>query len=528
MMALWRVVAPSGPQRVAGGGTTVKWTTILSFAALSMEAAGDPTFGSRLTTAEARQAALHGCLSEQGYPNWMEPLAECRPDVVAPIVRDALAAEWSNELGTASYFLYQYSQPSASIPPEIQAVLYEVMTTAEPKSLQILDRGLTIGRNLIAKPDWKRGLHNLALTRFNRHKTSRPDWATRYLALLFATSVAEAANALLSWLRETKPSRRRPLAIKVIGSLFGHHDPLVTIALDDAPAPTLAQLLLFAYQEVPPEDDVLHEGVYSPGARDHAQDGRNVLLKALLEKTGRAAYEDMLRLAKRRDMRSRAIRFRELARGMAERDAEIPAWRAEDILRFEREHILPVKTGADLYRLAQAVLAEVGWDFENENASSRAVLETAKDENAVQNWLDEQLRLRAKDRFHVSREPEVAEGNVPDIVMSAASAPVEVAIEVKHGGKKWSTQTLESALRNQLAEDYLRPANRRHGIFVVTNHRRRGWTHPHSGQRFTFSEMITYLNEVAARITSNAAGEIAVAVVGIDALPRPRRRGSPG
>jgi len=520
MMALWRKVEPARPERTQGGPITVKWTTILAFAGLSIEADGNTGFGSQFTKEEARQAALHRCVSEQGYPDWIDPLTGHHPATVVPIIREAFATEWSSEDSAISYFLYRYSQPSSSIPAEIHASLYEIMTTIEPKQLQVLDRGLNIARHLISKPEWREGLEKLAITRLHQNQASRPDWATRYVALLFLVDLPQAAKMLLSWLRKTKPSERPSLSLKVIGSLFGHHDPLVPIALNGAPVATLAQLLLFTYQQVRPEDDVVHEGVYTPGPRDDAEWARNAILKALVETSGPAAHDTMLWLSKHRDMRSRKIRFCEIAREMAERDAEIPAWSAQEVLKFERDRVLPVKTGFDLYRLTQAIVKEIDWDFDNQDASSRAVLESAKDEDAVQNWLTEQLRQRAKDRFYATREPEVAERNKPDILISAVSAPVEVAIEAKHGGKNWSTKALEDALRGQLAEDYMRPANRRHGIFVITNHRRRGWTHPHTGQRFKFSEMIAYLNKVASKITSNKVGDVKLSVIGIDALPR--------
>jgi hypothetical protein len=76
----------------------------------------------------------------------------------------------------------------------------------------------------------------------------------------------------------------------------------------------------------------------------------------------------------------------------------------------------------------------------------------------------------------------------------------------------------------QLAEDYLRPATRRHGVFVVTNHRRRGWTHPATRKRLTFAQMIAYLNGVAAGIKRNAVGDVAVTVIGIDAVKKRRTR----
>jgi hypothetical protein len=46
-------------------------------------------------------------------------------------------------------------------------------------------------------------------------------------------------------------------------------------------------------------------------------------------------------------------------------------------------------------------------------------------------------------------------------------------------------------------------------------------------KRLTFAEMIAYLDGIAAEIKDNSVGEIAVAVIGIDAVKRRRRR-APG
>jgi hypothetical protein len=151
-------------------------------------------------------------------------------------------------------------------------------------------------------------------------------------------------------------------------------------------------------------------------------------------------------------------------------------------------------------------------------------LNTARDEDAVQQWLAVEIKHRAKGRYHASRESEVAEGNMPDVLVSAVGALVEVAVEAKHGGKEWSTKELEQSLRSQLVEDYLRPATRRHGVFVITNHRNRGWKHPVTRKRLTFVEMIAYLNGVADKLKTNSVGEIAVTVIGIDAVKKRRKR----
>ena len=129
----------------------------------------------------------------------------------------------------------------------------------------------------------------------------------------------------------------------------------------------------------------------------------------------------------------------------------------------------------------------------------------------------EPLSLRANGRFHVHREPEVAEKNEPDIIISAVGTPIELAIEVKHGGKEsWSVRKLEAALGEQLVADYLRTPARRCGILVITHHGNRTWRAPENNAVVTFDALIDQLRSMARTITSNATGPVRAEVVGID------------
>jgi hypothetical protein len=105
------------------------------------------------------------------------------------------------------------------------------------------------------------------------------------------------------------------------------------------PVRSLNKLVLFAYQEVRPDEDNVHEGSYAPDGRDDAENARNAILKALIDSEGAAAFKAVMRLAEHRDMKTRRIRVRELARRMAERDADVGAWRPENVLAFERDKL---------------------------------------------------------------------------------------------------------------------------------------------------------------------------------------------
>jgi hypothetical protein len=76
------------------------------------------------------------------------------------------------------------------------------------------------------------------------------------------------------------------------------------------------------------------------------------------------------------------------------------------------------------------------------------------------------------------------------VIIGSTAAEVEVAIEVKHGGKGWSARDLEGALTGQLAEDYLKPAKRRHGVLVVSHHGRRTWRAPENGAVLAFPMLV--------------------------------------
>jgi hypothetical protein len=92
----WRLTEPTRPKHQKGGRITTKFSTILAFGAIDVEAAEDPDWTSSLSDDEASRAALHGCLSEQGYPDWIETLIVSHPHVVVPAIENGIRSEYSS------------------------------------------------------------------------------------------------------------------------------------------------------------------------------------------------------------------------------------------------------------------------------------------------------------------------------------------------------------------------------------------------------------------------------------------------
>jgi hypothetical protein len=326
----------------------------------------------------------------------------------------------------------------------------------------------------------------------------------------------QAINDLAGWI-DGAGADAGNRAQQALGASFDRYDPLVSGGLENASVQSLRALLRLAYAHVRPEHDVVHQGAYWPGPRDKAESARDVVLTILLHRPGADAFRAMRALADDPILRLRARRFQELAREKAERDSEPPAWTEREVVNFERTWTTPVKTGADLLRVLMGVLDNIQHDLVHGDVTTRPLLQRAKNEDEVQNWIVEQINHRSRGRLHAHRETQVALGDKPDVIVASTAAPCEVAVEIKHGGMGWTARQLEDALRIQLAIDYLKPAHRRHGAFVVTHHGPRTWRHPDTRETMTFDVLMQWLSSIAETLIESPNGAIEIRCQGIDA-----------
>jgi hypothetical protein len=517
MKVLWRVMKPERPKHRAGGPTTTKYTTILAFQAVAIEAAEDPDWTSKLTEAEAKLAAQHGCMSEQGFPEWIDGLIAAYPQAVLPIVKKAVEREWSSPGPGRADFLLHYGRSDTVIQPALQNILFDIVSHAEPSDLYKLDRGLQLISRLRIGPERRKLLARTARRRLTHHeRRGKPERAMRYLALLLVIDPENAVSDLGGWLYRPKRKDRRARAEQTFAFLFDRHDPVLPGLLSGLRIIDLEQLLRLAYTYVRPQDDAVHPGRYKPELRDHAENARNTVLAAILDRSGEEAYRALRHLAASPLLKIRRERFEELARGMAERDSEIPEWKPAEVVALEQQHRAPVKTGSDLLRVVVSVLRDIQFQMDKGDVTSRPLIQRAQDEDEARNWLVEQMNARARGRFLAYREAQVANKDRPDIIIASNAAHCEVGMEVKHGGKKWTMRQLERALRVQLATDYLQPPTRRHGVFLITNHGPRRWRDSETRKFLTFDKLTAWLVKVADSVRQNDSGPVRIVAFGLD------------
>jgi len=515
MMALWRGTAPRRPKYTAADRLTTYKMNELALGGLNLEAARDPAWIGKLSDDEVRRAAQHAAYAEHHFPDWLDALVIARPATTLPVLLTCLNEEWRRKWGR-NELLVRYVRGSDDAQAALVAEVLRLVLARNPANPDSLAKAVMIlGQAPLSAED------RSALLRASRRrwkadlKAERLAWARLQLALMFVADSRVAAETFADWLQKEQPEAA--VIHGTFSALFGRDSSALPGPVwAGFSVPVLAQLLRLAYQHIPLKLESRRRGrVVS--ARDDAEGARNALLSALLDRTGPDAFAALHAMAGEPDFVSSARRFAELAHGVAERATERPAWTEGETVAFERAHVAPVKSGADLLRLMVVLLDEIQHGFTREDSHSGAALHRLQTEEEVQHWLAEQLNLRSQGRFKASRETEVALGNKPDVVVTSHAAPVEVALEIKHGDKAaWTSNKLRSTLTDQLAEQYLLPENRRHGVLVVTHHGRRTWQDPATGKSWAFRDMVGWLQTLAEAIHENRAGGVEVRMSGLD------------
>lgn len=514
MKTMWRVTPPEAPVEQEDGRRTVKFAIILSAGGLVLEA-NEPGWAQALSRAETEIAIRHACIDDQGVPDWIGALLTHHEAVAAPHVASAMADEWASRSNHHPFL--EKAAHGLPLPPALCEALLAHIVGPDGARPAVVDVSRRILARLELSSAQRAVLFDVAARRLSAQRLA-DEWPSMLgtSATLFLLDAERAASALFELLTAERRRRSKSRALGLLAGLFGRHGGLVP-SLDGLRPATLARIVASAYRESDKAKVVLDDDDERP-TRGRFDDAGGMALTALLETDGAQAHGEMLRLARDPAVGDSAHRLSELAYEMAERQSERPVWTPAAVRAFETAALAPIATGDDLLDLVAALIDDIAASFAREDMTSKRVVRTAEDERAVQDWLGEALEQRGRGRFHAFKESQVVEDDRPDIILSSASSDNQVAIEVKHGGKGWSFPDLETALTDQLSTRYLRPANRRHGILVISNHREsRFWRDPAGRTRMTFADVITRLQERAVELTINATGRIVVRVQGIDA-----------
>lgn len=233
----------------------------------------------------------------------------------------------------------------------------------------------------------------------------------------------------------------------------------------------LKQIYMLMHRYIKIEDDInrANGGTYSPELRDYAQDSRDLIFEYLRAIYNSESYYAIKELASLPENESRQVWMNQAAYNIALFSGDLEAQNESDILELELAGAIDPKTHKELFRLAMLRLKNIKDWLENGDDSPFLTWQKANNETEMRNLIAAELRKSSQNKYSVSQEHELANGQRPDIRLDNSQVASPVSIELKLLDKSWTGPMLCERLRNQLVGDYLREETARCGIFLLVS-----------------------------------------------------------
>jgi hypothetical protein len=504
------------------GTYLVRWQ--LGLAAIYAEAE-DLEWAKKLSLDEAKLAARYAPIELNGLPLWMEALAITHPAAIEVTLGNELTVELSTPAGPQAYSMLLQSVASASdaVVACFLPRLIDWLETGGGRAGEGEDQnGVAVRLQQVVDVLMKRGddqirayLHNVAKERLLEGGSAQV--AHIWVSLLTRLDPVAGVEELKTRIANVEPAVRSE-AVDLIGSLFGSRTGGIgLVGLQETPK-VLLELLRLTYNQVRPNDDVNHTGVYSPDDRDHAQDARNSILGALLNAPGEDGWAAKLELAADPQFAHLRDRIIALADERWAEEADSVPLNDEQAVALDKIGEAPPTTAHAMFAVMVDRLNDLD-DLLLRDNSPREAWAGIEDEKLMRREIARELGNRANRLYTVDQEAVTADEKETDIRMRSTAYLHEAVIELKLADGR-TAKDLRDTIRDQLVTKYMAADTSRSGCLMFTLSDDRKWDHPDTGARIGLDGLVTLLRKEAADIMERMGGTLQLHVHPLDLRPR--------
>lgn len=521
-MAFWRFYKPD--LESARKDNSIPGELVAGLIGLEIEALEHPDWLNHFSEEEARLVARYATREMNGFPSWIIKFLHAYPEALDYTVRHELV--WEFQLSAKSvpphHMLADLRNGPEVLRTHYSPNIMELLETYEPFHFQTLENSLHILLQWAELNDAK--FASLAKTRCSKIKSE--NCFLTWLAVWMYVDADQALHHLRRWLSKArKHTDKDQRIVKFCGALTYHHNlRFGGIRRDFERIEVLRQLVPFIYNHVRIDDDVSHDGVYTPGARDNAETTRGYLLEKVCNTPGKAAFDTLMEFSRILPHEWSRDRMLTLAKRRASADAEQEPWQTADVVSFALEAEKTPHTVRELFEIACNRLDDIKLDLEDGDYSEASILRRAELETEARNWLANRLRTAAHGKYTVSPEEELADSTRPDLRIHAQVIDTPVVIELKLADKEsWTITSLRERLRNQLVGQYMRDIRSTYGIFLLIMRKTKRWKTPATNQMISFDVLVELLNSEAKIIMEDLHDLLEIKIIGIDLTKRDNR-----
>lgn len=466
----------------------------------------------------------YACNELNGFPEWFTSLMEARPEDASRVLEKAVAGEWNYP--AEMEHVHDVVAKLAWMPdpaPVLARIVMGRLLVGDPLNPRMLEYAFAV--IVRSSENAATALCDIAKTRVVTYTVEQPQWFS-WMNIWLQLDALAALDYLESVLSESGENAD-DLVIRLCGVMYGRHDEQRQISNPSYLKPkALARLIPLVHRHVREAEDIHRsgQGAYSPGPRDHAQRFRSRLLETLgasKEPEADAVLWALLHVPTLSASKDWILHLLDGRKYLLVDDAP---WQPEDVPVFATQYRSEPRSDYQLFRLIVRLLTDIKNHVErSENAANRLWVRKGDQEEKFRGGLLDKISELSLDWFNVVQEKEVDQRQRPDLCVERPglnSLPIEVKL-----ADSWTIPVLLERLENQLVGQYLRPANIRHGIYVLGNAgTKKSWEMPGTGERINFQALVPLIRERAASLQIERRADVdGIEVIGID-FPDPRER----
>ena len=263
---------------------------VIGLVGISVDFAAGMTAGS-LAPSLIIKASRYAASELNGLPGWLTLLADARPDLVAQALEPALAADYGHPEPVHDV-LAKLPTADMAVRAACAPVLLRLVLAADASTVDALNQAISVilsteNIDLLAFDSAIADRCRAAVAERRRFGVWWYTWVNR--------KSLEALDFLDQLLRGIPNQEGYELVEEVCHRIHeGLGQSPVALRSDVA---ALSRLIPIVYDYIAIKDDIDHEGVYSPGRRDDAQEVRSMLLSWLSDVPGQESAVSLRRVA---------------------------------------------------------------------------------------------------------------------------------------------------------------------------------------------------------------------------------------
>jgi hypothetical protein len=526
LMKQWRNELPTLPSERPGEsrGTTLRiW--MQGLAGLYAEAE-DSLWATRLTEDEARLAARYALLELNSMPLWLDALVFVHPAAVDATLGEELNwelncpadAQWNSmllqKIGYASDTVI-----NVFLPRLWNWLRTNCMIIGDDEDSKGEARRLEMAAEILVKHgdhEIQNQIRSIAQWRLNEDIPF--SYAAIWLPALMRIDAKAGVDALEKRIDEIIPAPYSE-AVTWFNTLFWESRNGMNLTDSQQFSPEiLLRLLRLVYRHVRPADDIEHDGVYSPVARDNAQRVRNAILMALLNAKGENAWRAKLEVMDDQLFREMTDRIQVIAEERWAEEIDNDIYNDDQAKELDTKHEAPPSTNEAMFNVMVCRLEDID-ELLLSDLSPRELWAGIPEERLMRREIARELVNKSNDIYRINQESVTGDEKETDIRICSKISNHEAVIELKLADKKYTAKALRHTIKNQLVNKYMKPDNRRSGCLLITLTKDKKWKHPDNDSWIDFETLVQLLQDEATQIMKSIGG-LRIYVHALDLRPR--------